>query len=375
MAVLAVSAVTGLLVAPDRGMSAGSLALALAPLLALPWRHRAPLATFAMVELLALGARVAFGPNGPADLVVLVVLYGVASRRGPRWAALAVAVDVMALGVTAGMAAELPAAELRNELLGQGVLGLLVVLFGMYVAARRAHLQALEDRAARLARNTELEARAAVDDERRRVARELHDVVAHHVSVMTLHAGALERQLQVGGAGHELVDTAGQMRTTGQEAMYELRHMLDVLRHDRDEDATAPQPTLQDLDSLVERMRTVGMPVALTRRGPLERVPAGMALTLHRIVQEALTNTLRHAGPVATEVALQVTEDAVELEVRDHGPAPMPPTYPRRDEGGGHGIAGMRERAALYAGEVTAGPHPEGGFRVHVRMPLRVLDG
>ncbi len=230
-------------------------------------------------------------------------------------------------------------------------------------------MHAVEERARRLARTNELEAQAAVEEERRRIARELHDVVAHHVSVMTLHAGALQRHLEVAGADAELTAAAAGVRTTGQEAMQELGRMLDVLHHERDAERTAPQPALGDLEGLVERMREVGMPVELSVDGPVGDVAPGVALAVYRIAQEALTNTLRHAGPVRTEVDLVVTSGTVRLEVRDHGRPQEPPTYPLGLVTGGNGLRGMRERAALYAGQVTAERHPGGGFVVRAELP------
>lgn len=370
LALLAASALLALALVPERALTPTAVALALAPLVPLPWRHVAPVRVLLLVELLAFGARLAFGPNGPADVVVLVALYAVASRRGPGVSAAAVVLDVGLLAAAMLVAGDLPLGQLGSELLGQAVLGIVVALFGAYTASRRAHLRAVEGRATRLARTNELEAQAAVEEERRRIARELHDVVAHHVSVMTLHAGALQRHLEVQGADPELTAAAQGVRTTGQEAMQELGRMLDVLHRDRDAGHTTPQPTLRDLDGLVQRMREVGMPVDLTVTGPVDDVSPGVALTVHRIAQEALTNTLRHAGPVRTEVTLAVTPDAVRLEVRDHGTQQDPPSYPADPGTGGRGLRGMRERAALYAATLTAQRHPGGGFVVRVEVPL-----
>ena len=368
LTLLAASAVLALLVAPDRGLTWDGLLLALAPLPAVAFRRRAPLAAFLAVEALAVGARVAFGPNGPADLVVVVAMYAVASRCRPRWAAVAVVVDVVAMAAAVSMGGNLSATELRGEVIGQVAIGVVVVLVGLYAAARRARMDALRDRAARLARTSELEARAAVEDERRRIARELHDVVAHHVSVMTLHAGALQRQLERAGADGELAAAAGEMRATGQEAMRELRRMLGVL-HDGDDAERGPQPNLTDLAALADRMREAGMAVTVTATGPLEDVPAGMALSIFRIAQEALTNTLRHAGPVPADLTVAVEPERVRLWVRDHPDATVPPTYQPGEPSSGHGLAGMRERAALYAGSIVAGPHPDGGFLVEAELP------
>jgi signal transduction histidine kinase len=346
------------------------LALAWTPLLVLWWRHDAPLVVFLLVEVLASPSRILYGANGPAELLVLVAMYTVASRLPLRWAVAAVIVDavVMATALSLGEVADAALLETGGQLLA----GIVAVLLGLYVQSRRATERGLEERAARIEREGEANARAAVEDERRRIARELHDVVAHHVSVMTLQAGALEKRLQVAGGDEELAQTAVAIRRTGQEAMTELRRLLGVLHRDEDADGRAPQPDLGALAVLVRRMRETGMPVELEVTGPREEVSAGMALAVHRIVQEALTNTLRHAGPVPAEVRVVVGEDAVEVTVRDPG-APAgsaPPSYPEAgSQGAGRGLVGMRERAALFAGSVDAGPHPDGGFEVRASLP------
>jgi signal transduction histidine kinase len=345
------------------------LALAWTPLLVLWWRHDAPLVVFFLVEVLASPSRILYGANGPAELLVLVAMYTVASRLPLRWAVAAVIVDavVMATALTLSEATDAALLETGGQLLA----GIVAVLLGLYVQSRRAAERGLEERAARIEREGEANARAAVDDERRRIARELHDVVAHHVSVMTLQAGALEKRLQVAGGDEELAQTAVAIRRTGQEAMTELRRLLGVLHRDEDADGRAPQPDLGALEPLIGRMRETGMPVELEVTGQREEVSAGMALAVHRIVQEALTNTLRHAGPVPAVVRVHVGEDTVEVVVRDRGPSAgsAPPSYPETGSpGAGRGLVGMRERAALFAGSVDAGPHPDGGFEVRATL-------
>jgi signal transduction histidine kinase len=345
------------------------LALAWSPLLVLWWRHDAPLVVFLLVEVLASPSRILFGANGPAELLVLVAMYTVASRLPLRWAVAAVIVDavVMATALTLGEVADAALLETGGQLLA----GIVAVLLGLYVQSRRATERGLEERAERIEREGEANARVAVEDERRRIARELHDVVAHHVSVMTLQAGALEKRLQVAGGDEELAQTAVAIRRTGQEAMTELRRLLGVLHREHDVDGRAPQPDLGELEPLIGRMRQTGMPVELEVTGPREEVSAGMALAVHRIVQEALTNTLRHAGPVAAQVWVDVGEDTVEVVVRDQGPpaGSAPPSYPETGPpGAGRGLVGMRERAALFGGSVDAGPHPDGGYEVRATL-------
>jgi signal transduction histidine kinase len=336
------------------------------PLLALWKRRDAPVLVLVLVELLAAPSRLLLGANGPAELAVLVAVYTVASSRSLRTVLAVVTLDAVAM--TALLAIGSDGAVLNVEVVGQLSTAVVAALLGLYVRSRRATEQALRERAERLEREQELTARAAVDEERRRIARELHDVVAHHVSVMTLHAGALERQLRATGADASSLQAAASIRSSGQQAMTELRRLLGLLRREEDDDARAPQPDLAALELLAERMRGTGMVVSLSVDGPADEVSAGMALAVYRIVQEALTNVLRHAGPVPVEIGVDVHDAEVAVRIRDHGAqADQPPSYPGAT--GGRGLLNMRERAALFAGKVEAGPHTDGGFEVRARLP------
>jgi signal transduction histidine kinase len=360
----ALAAVSAFLARQDVPFATGLLTGVL-PLLVL-WRRRAsPVVVLLLVEVLAAPSRLLIGGNGPAELAVLVAVYTVAARRPVRVVVAVVALDALAMALLLALGPE--AAPWPVEVIGQVSTAIVAALLGLYVRSRRATEQALRERAERLERERELTARAAVDEERRRIARELHDVVAHHVSVMTLHAGALERRLAAADADGASREAAAGIRTAGQQAMTELRRLLGLLHRDEDEDGRTPQPDLQALDLLVARMRETGMEVALSITGPADEVSAGMALAVYRIVQEALTNVLRHAGTVPVEVAVQVGTDEVEVRVRDHGPASgPPPAYP--GTAGGRGLVNMRERAALFAGTVESGPRSEGGYEVVVTL-------
>lgn len=368
VAVLAILAAVSAQLAAD-GNYITLLATGLAPLLVLVWRHDAPVEVFLLIQLLAIPSRYLTGTNGPAQLAVLVAIYTVATRRSIGWTAAAVAVDATTLAVV--LLARSPTGPIGAELVGQIAGSVVAALLGLYVQSRRTAEHALRERADRLERERELDARAAVEEERRRISRELHDVVAHHVSVMTLKAGALEKQLQRAAAlDPQLSETAAGIRQTGQQAMTELRRLLGLLRHDDEEGGRSPQPDLSALELLAARMRDAGMPLELTVTGEADEVGAGMALAVYRIVQEAVTNTLRHAGPVPTTVEVTVADTEVRLRVRDHGAqAAAPPRYPEDASNAGHGLVGMRERAALFAGWVEAGPHPEGGFEVAATLP------
>lgn len=228
---------------------------------------------------------------------------------------------------------------------------------------RRARQAAeLEERANRLEREREERARAAVAEERAQIARELHDVVAHSVSVMVVQAGAVRRLLEPHQERQRQALLA--VEQAGREALAEMRRMLGLIRKEPEALALAPQPSLRHLDRLIEQMREAGLPVEVRVEGERVPLPPGVDLSAYRIVQEGLTNTLKHAGPARAEVVVRYEEDAVELEIVDDGRGTA------GGDGQGHGLAGMRERVSLYGGELESGPRPEGGFRVRVHLPV-----
>jgi signal transduction histidine kinase len=224
----------------------------------------------------------------------------------------------------------------------------------------------LRERTVELEREREETARLAVLEERARVARELHDVIAHSVSVIVVQAAAERRALPDGAEG--TAAALDQIERTGREALVELRRLLGVLRRsDDDAPARAPQPGLAVLDELVAQVRDAGLAVDVRIEGAPSELPAGVDLSAYRIVQEALTNTLKHAGARRAEVRLRFGADELEVGVRDDGRGTNgAPAIP----GGGHGLAGMRERAQLYGGELAAGRRLDGpGFEVRARIP------
>jgi signal transduction histidine kinase len=230
-------------------------------------------------------------------------------------------------------------------------------LLGDNLRTRRAYLRELEARAERLEREQEESARRAAAEEQARIARELHDVLAHNVSVMVVQAAAandvFETQPQRAREALQAIER------TGRSALTELRRLLGRVRQTDYE----PQPGLSGLGALVEGVRAAGLPVTLRVEGELDDLPAGLDLSAYRIVQEALTNAIKHAGASAAEVRVRRTADEVELEVDDDGAGPA-------GNGRGQGLIGMRERASLLGGEVEAGPKPGGGFRVRAKLPL-----
>jgi signal transduction histidine kinase len=221
------------------------------------------------------------------------------------------------------------------------------------------------DRRARMAeRERDVAAREAVVEERARIARELHDVIAHNVSMMVLQAGA-ERAVLDGTHG-ETRDVLHTIEKIGRSALTEMRRLLGMLRHDTAE-PLSPQPRLADLPTLIGQVREAGLPVELHIDGQPRDLPAGIELSAFRIVQEALTNALKHAGPARAQVIVRYRTDALELEIADDGPGAAAIS----GTGGGHGLPGMRERVALYGGHLDAGHRPTGGFGVRVQLPVR----
>jgi signal transduction histidine kinase len=231
---------------------------------------------------------------------------------------------------------------------------------------RRAYYTNLEERAAQLERERDTNAQIAAAAERARIARELHDVVAHNVSVMVVQAD---------GAAYALDSDPGRTRAalaaisaTGRQALAEMRALLGVLRRGDEvgQAALAPLPGLGQLDELLDQARAAGLPVTFELSGLPRPVPAGTALTVYRIIQESLTNTRKHAGGMAVaKVELWYGESAVELKVSDNGVGAAAPC-----DGAGHGLTGMAERAAMYGGSVQAAPVPGGGFAVTATLPI-----
>jgi signal transduction histidine kinase len=227
--------------------------------------------------------------------------------------------------------------------------------------AREREVQ-LAARTLQLEQEREANARRAVLEERVRIARELHDVVAHHVSLMGVQAGAARRVLSRDPAQAEAMLNA--IESNSRQAVAELQRLLGFLRRE-DDNSLAPQPSLQHLDALLTQMQEAGLPVALHLEGDARPLPPGVDLSAYRIVQEALTNTLKHAGPARAVVTLRYGPRALDIDVSDNGQA-----SPNGSLRSGNGMLGMRERAALLGGWLQAGPQPDAGFRVQAHLPL-----
>jgi signal transduction histidine kinase len=337
------------------------------------WRRRSPASTLAacfalgLVQL-AVGLADGLQPRvlpGLYDVGIIIAIYS-AVAYGPRAARLAAVAGGTAGAVAAALVWATSVRDTWNQAFAVCVLFAPVLLawaLGTAARTRRAYLVSLEDRAARLQREREALARAAVAEERERIARELHDIIAHSVSVMIVQSDGAEAAIEQENTGEARTAVAAIGRT-GRAALTDLRLVVGMLRNDRD--GAEPQPGIGQLQDLVDN---VPLKVRLQVDGEPRELPQGLALAVFRIVQEALTNTVKHAGQDASaDVRLSYESDAVEVEVTDDGHVPGPP-------GGignglvGHGLIGMRERTAMFGGTFTAGPRAAGGFRVLARLP------
>lgn len=325
-------------------------------LLPLAARRRAPLCSCAVVMGGAVLAHVVGpSPEGLSEVAGMVVAsYSVACYSDIRRAVVGLALVVLSVALSQGFTAD----DLAfGVLLFGGAWAL-----GRTVRSARGRTRELESLTGELARERGENARLAVELERTRIARELHDVVAHAVSVMVVQAGGVRGLL--GPTQHDERQALGVIESTGRQAMGELRRMVGMLRAPVEGDGLAPPPALSHVRALVQQVRDAGLPVELTVAGSPRPLSPGLELSAYRVVQEALTNTLKHAGPAHAEVSVRYGERALELDVRDDGAGPS------RNGGGGHGLTGMRERVGLYGGQLDVGAQPSGGYRVFARFPL-----
>ena len=244
-----------------------------------------------------------------------------------------------------------------------GAFATMLWLAGRAVRSRSRLTAELHEAALRLHEQREAEAHAAVAEERRRIAREMHDVVAHSVSTMVIQAGGARRIL--GRDPARAVEAAALIERTGREALGEMRQLLGILHAGEDLATLAPQPTLLELDTLAERSRAAGLPVELAVEGERRELPPGVDLAAYRVIQEALTNALKHGGGSAS-VRVRYEGEDLRIEVTDTGSGKASAVA-----GSGQGLRGMRERVRVYGGELHAGPRPDGGFEVRAHLPLQ----
>ncbi|HEV2920146.1 MAG TPA: sensor histidine kinase, partial [Actinomycetota bacterium] len=349
-----------------RGMLALTYALVLLHTLPLAGRRRFPGTVLALVVASGLaGAALGLPPffEGPA---ILVAVYSVAAY-GRRWVSLA-GLTVAELGLAALQLTPFEFAEIEG-LAPVGSMGILAAawLLGHFAHNYRAYAAGLEERTAELEQAREELARRAVTEERLRLARELHDVVAHAMSVIAVQSGvgahvANSRPGEVGKA-------LAAIEVTSRAALTELRRLLGVLRQDGDPQASlAPVPGLANLDVLLAEVAEAGLAVRLRVEGAPAPLPAGVDLSAYRIVQEALTNVIKHAGPAHAQVTIRYRDQDVTVEVTDDGRG-VAAVAGNGGKGTGHGLIGMAERVAAFGGDLEVGPRPGGGFRVAARLP------
>jgi signal transduction histidine kinase len=334
------------------------------PAIALPLLARrrfpfgAPVAVGVAAALTSFVDRTVVPYDGVTFLVGCAALFLVGSLpdRSQSVAGFAVAEGVLAVVVH-----NYPRSGLGNFVVAT-IIFFIVWTIAFGVGRKSVEADEAKERAVRAEREREEQARTAVADERARIARELHDVVGHSVSVMTVQASGVRRLLRPDQQRER--DALLIVERTGREALAEMRRMVGVLRRPEEAPALAPQPSLKHLERLVEHAREAGLPVELHVEGEAVQLPVGVDLTAYRLVQEGLTNALKHARATRAEVLVHYSDGQIEVVVSDDGRGVG------SDDGGGHGLVGMRERVSVYGGELDAGPRPEGGYRLRARLPL-----
>ncbi|MGI8330296.1 sensor histidine kinase [Actinomadura scrupuli] len=354
----------------DRALWPGGVILTVVSAVALAFRRRHP----AIVLLVTAVANVVYYPLGYPDSAVavafLIALY-TAAMRCALVVPLAAGAGIDAgfvlmsrLRDTGGGPVDPDAIDSASAVAAHGALLLVIIALARHARDRRARLAEAERRAAEAEHTREEEAQRRETQERLRIARELHDVLAHQISLINVQAGAALHRHEA----EQAFSALEAIKQASKDTLRELRSVLGVLRQVDGEAATAPAPvpSLTRLDELIAQTAEAGLPVRLTRAGGAVDMPAPVELAVYRIAQEALTNAVRHAEASGVEVEIRYTASAVTVQVDDDGTAPV-------DEGAmrhGHGLRGIRERAAAVGGEVTAGPRPAGGFRVRAWLPF-----
>jgi signal transduction histidine kinase len=341
--------------------------------LALLFRRRWPLAVLT-VTVVMVGAYAAAGyVPGAALCAVYVALFTVATLEPRQVAIGAGVISIAVLFIATGAGGPFGWVGGTNSVML--AFSVASVALGLAVAGRRQVFAAMVERAERAEREREDEARRRVDAERLRIARELHDVVAHSMSMINVQAGVAAHVIST--QPEEAVEALNAIKVASREALRELRAILNVLRQVDDEEAgRAPAPRLAQLDALADATTQAGLPTSVVVSGASAALSPTIELAAYRIVQESLTNVLRHAGPEARAwVEVVITEGALDIRVDDNGRglAQGTATTDEFHEGTGAGIAGMRERAAAFAGRLEAGPRPGGGWRVLATLPLPLL--
>ena len=335
--------------------------------IALALRRRYPVGAFVIGIMVGLvQVLVGIRPN-IIDIAIVILLYTLAAYRPRRMSLPGLGVCLIGAAVAISVWRPLTGTLLNWLITGTIIFAgptLIAWVLGDSMRYRRAYYAALEDRAARLERERDAQAQIAAAAERARIARELHDVVAHNVSVMVVQADGASYALD--NSPERARQALAAIASTGRQALAEMRRMLGVLRSDDGETGVAPLPGIGQLGELLEQTRATGLAVSFTVEGVPAPLPGGLALAAYRIVQESLTNTRKHGGPTASaQVLLRYCEDVLVLQITDDGFGAATPA-----DGAGHGLTGMRERVALYNGTLRAGPLPGGGYQVTARLPV-----
>jgi signal transduction histidine kinase len=359
-AVLVIAGQFDVWVGGSSGSPAAAAALIALATVPVAWRRRWPLTVLVMATL-GLGGLAIVEEDQAGVTAAFAALLGsftVGREVDPprTWAA-------PALLVTLFVSSLVIAEGTLNDLVFGGFLYVGAWGLGRVLRMRSSDVRELTQRATQLEHEREERAKAAVADERARIARELHDVVSHSISVVTIQAQAGRRRLP---PEHQReIDDLRAVEDTARQAMVELRRLFGVLRADGDQPSLAPAPGMRELEQLVARTRAGGLQVDLTIEGERPRLAPGIDLAAYRILQEALTNILKHAGAARSTVTIRYTQSAVELCVEDDGNG-----APLETNEQGHGLVGMRERVSIYGGTLETASRPGGGFRVLARLPL-----
>jgi signal transduction histidine kinase len=362
LALLLLSAVHLLKDPPARPLLAWTLQIALyAPL---AWRRSIPLAAFAMVAGVGFVQWLGDVLLATGDFALLIALYSVAAHSSLR--RLLLAAGVMEVGVALATAEWAPTVDTGRAFVLLSGMSTAAAVLGLNLRTRRAYLASLEDRAARLERERDQQAQIVVGEERARIARDVHDIVTHSLSVMVALTDGAAYTLPA--SPDRAAEAVGKASEIGRQAIAEMQRVLEVLREGEPAGRTRhPQPGLSQLGGLFTEVRAAGLPVEFFVTGERPAMASGAELAIYRVIQEALTNVRKHTVTgTAARVRLGYSTERVEVEISDDGPPAVPASaVPERT---GHGIAGMRERVAVYGGLLQAGPSAEGGWRVRARF-------
>ncbi|WP_274557581.1 sensor histidine kinase [Streptomyces spiramyceticus] len=356
-----------------RTPGARSLVLMFVGSAALVFRRRKPMAVLAFTGAVTLTELIAGDPPAPVAMSAVIALYTVASRtdRPTTWR-----VGLLTMtGLTAAAMCFGTGPWYAQENIGIFAWTGIGATAGDAVRSRRAFIDAIRERAERAERTREEEARRRVAEERLRIARDLHDVVAHHIALVNVQAGVAAHVMDK--RPDQAKEALAHVREASRSALNELRATVGLLRQSGDPEApTEPAPGLAVLDELLDTFRHAGLPVEVARPDNMAApLPAAVDLAAYRIIQEALTNVRKHAGPDAkAEVSVVRVGSSAEVTVIDNGAGPGDGAGEGHD-GGGHGLTGMRERVTALGGTLTAGPRYGGGFRVHAILPFKVRTG